>query len=141
CNQHRHDADRGRARMTWRRPVWALHVLIVGLALHNLVMSSLWRAGVRGTALTIVSAWKDVLLVVALALMIYARRGLPFKSAAADWLALSFGAPLAVSRGVPLSHSHLRGILQASLSGEPGSPGPALARIPAPAPAPARARA
>ena len=30
-----------------RRPVWALHVLIVGLALHNLVMALLWRAGVR----------------------------------------------------------------------------------------------
>ncbi len=32
-------------------------------------MALLWRAGVRGTALTIVSAWKDVLLVVALALV------------------------------------------------------------------------
>ena len=30
--------------MSWRRPVWALHVLIVGLALHNLVMALLWRA-------------------------------------------------------------------------------------------------
>ena len=37
----RHDADRRRPRMTLRRPVWALHVLIVGLALHNLVMSQL----------------------------------------------------------------------------------------------------
>ena len=31
--------------MTLRRPVWALYVLIVGLALHNLVMALLWRAG------------------------------------------------------------------------------------------------
>jgi O-Antigen ligase len=85
--------------MSLRRPVWALHVLIVGLALHNLVMSLLWRAGVRGTALTIVSGWKDVLLVVALALVLYARRGLPFKAAAADWLALVFGA-LVVLYGV-----------------------------------------
>ena len=31
-----------------RVPVWALHVLIVGLAVHNVVMVLLWRAGVRG---------------------------------------------------------------------------------------------
>jgi len=78
--------------MTLRRPVWALHVLIVGLALHNLVMALLWRAGVRGTALTVVAAWKDVLLVGALALVVAARRGLPFKASASDWLALAFGA-------------------------------------------------
>ena len=75
-----------------RRPVWALHVLIVGLALHNLVMSLLWRAGVRGTALTVVSAWKDVLLLVALAIVVASRRGLPFKASPTDWLALAFGA-------------------------------------------------
>jgi hypothetical protein len=76
--------------MTLRRPVWALYVLVVGLALHNLVMSLLWRAGVRGAALTAISAWKDVLLLVALALVVAARRGLPFKSSPADWLALAF---------------------------------------------------
>jgi hypothetical protein len=64
--------------MTLRRPVWALYVLIVGLALHNLVMSLLWRAGVRGTALTFVAAWKDVLLVAALALVVVAWGGRPF---------------------------------------------------------------
>jgi hypothetical protein len=85
--------------MTLRRPVWALHVLIVGLALHNLVMALLWRAGVRGTALTVVAAWKDVLLAGALALVVAARRGLPFKASAADWLALAFGA-LVVLYGV-----------------------------------------
>jgi len=37
--------------MTLRRPVWALYGLVVGLALHNFVMSQLWRAGVRGSAL------------------------------------------------------------------------------------------
>jgi hypothetical protein len=78
--------------MTLRRPVWALYVLIVGLALHNLVMSLLWRAGVRGTALTFVAAWKDVLLVAALALVVVAWRGRPFKATATDWLALAFGA-------------------------------------------------
>jgi O-Antigen ligase len=83
-----------------RRPVWALHVLIVGLALHNLVMALLWRAGLRGGALTVVAAWKDMLLLAALVLVVAARRSLPFKaSSAADWLALAFGA-LVVLYGV-----------------------------------------
>lgn len=75
-----------------KRPVWALYVLIVGLALHNLVMSQLWRAGVRGAALSAIAAWKDVLLLVALALVVRARRGLPFEVSPADRLALAFGA-------------------------------------------------
>jgi hypothetical protein len=82
-----------------RRPVWALYVLIVGLALHNLVMALLWRAGVRGAALTVAAAWKDVLLLVAFALIVAARRGLPFKASAPDWLALAYGA-LVVLYGV-----------------------------------------
>ncbi len=86
--------------MTLRRPVWALYVLIVGLALHNLLMALLWRAGVRGGVLTVVSAWKDVLLLAALVLVVVARRSLPFSaSSAADWLALAFGA-LVVLYGV-----------------------------------------
>jgi hypothetical protein len=74
-----------------RRPVWALHALIVGLAFHNLVMSQLWRAGVRGSSLTVVAAWKDVLLLVALALVVWGR-GVPRPASLADWLALVFGA-------------------------------------------------
>jgi hypothetical protein len=85
--------------VTLRRPVWVLYVLIVGLALHNLVVSLLWRAGVRGAALTVVAAWKDVMLLGALALVVAARRGLPFKASPADWLALAFGA-LVVCYGV-----------------------------------------
>jgi hypothetical protein len=77
--------------MTIRRPVWALHVLIAGLALHNLVVSELWRAGVRGGALTVVSAWKDVLLLAALALVVAGRHGLPLPATWADRLALAFG--------------------------------------------------
>jgi hypothetical protein len=72
--------------------VWAFYVLVVGLALHNLVMSQLWRAGVRGGALTVISAWKDVLLLAALVFVVWARRGLPFNAAPADWLALAFAA-------------------------------------------------
>jgi hypothetical protein len=85
--------------MNLKRPVWALHALIVGLALHNVVMALLWRAGVRGAALTVVSAWKDVLLLVALALVVRARGGLPFKGTLSDWLALAFGV-LVVLYGV-----------------------------------------
>ncbi|MDX6452357.1 MAG: hypothetical protein QOH16_2406 [Gaiellaceae bacterium] len=85
--------------MNLKRPVWALYALIVGLALHNVVMALLWRAGVRGGALTVVSAWKDVLLLVALVLVVRARGGLPFKGTLTDWLALAFGA-LVVLYGV-----------------------------------------
>ncbi len=79
--------------MTLRRPVWALHVLIVGLALHNVVMALLWRAGVRGAALSAIAAWKDVLLVLALVLVLAARRGRVRAPSVhpLDLLALAFG--------------------------------------------------
>ena len=89
--------------MNWRRPTWALYVLVVGLALHNLVMAMLWRAGVRGTALTVIAAWKDILLLVALVLVVVARRGLPFKGSATDWLALAFGAVVILYALLPQS--------------------------------------
>jgi hypothetical protein len=83
-----------------RRPVWALHVLIVGLALHNLVMALLWRAGVRGGALTVVSAWKDALLLVALVLVV---RRIRLGSTPVDWLALAFGALIVLYGLLPQS--------------------------------------
>jgi hypothetical protein len=70
-------------------------------------MALLWRAGVRGSALTVVAAWKDVLLLVALALVVRARGGLPFKGSLTDWLALAFGV-LVVVYGV-LAQSWLGG--------------------------------
>ncbi|HZT16796.1 MAG TPA: O-antigen ligase family protein [Gaiellaceae bacterium] len=84
------------------RPVWALHVLIVGLALHNLAMAELWQAGVRGTALTVVSAWKDVLLLLALLLVVRAR-GLRAPSTAGDVLGLVFGIFVVVYGLLPQS--------------------------------------
>ncbi len=72
-----------------RRPVWALHVLIVGLALHNLVMSQLYRAGVRGGWLSAVAAWKDVLLLGALAVVLWGLRGRNLELLLVDWLALA----------------------------------------------------
>ena len=90
--------------MSLRRPVWALYVLIVGLAVHNLVMSQLWRAGVRGGALSAIAGWKDVLLLVALGLVVWHRRGLPFdRSYVVDWLALAFGAFVVVYAVLPQS--------------------------------------
>jgi hypothetical protein len=104
--------------MNLRRPVWALHVLIVGLALHNVAMALLWRAGLRGAGLTVVSAWKDVLLLVALALVVRARGGLPFKGSSTDWLALGFGALVVLYGLLPQSwlggHATDRGVLYAA---------------------------
>ena len=89
--------------MSIRRPVWALHVLVVGLALHNLVVSQLWRAGVRGAALTAISAWKDVLLAAALVALFVARRGRLFSPGWCDWLALAFAAFVIVYGLIPQS--------------------------------------
>ena len=57
----------------WRRPVVALYVFVVGLALHNAVMDALYAAGIHGHALTAIQAWKDVLLLVALASVAFER--------------------------------------------------------------------
>ena len=51
----------------WRRPIVALYVFIVGLALHNLVMALLYDAGLRDGAIDAVQAWKEALLAVAVA--------------------------------------------------------------------------
>ncbi len=69
----------------------ALVVLIVGLALHNLVMAELWDAGIRGTSLDVVAAWKDVLLAAALAIAVLGARSLPLTTWA-DRLALVYAA-------------------------------------------------
>jgi len=89
-------------RLQWvRRPVWALHVLIVGLALHNLVMSELYRAGVRGAPLSAIAAWKDVLLAAAV-LLVWARRPRP-ALILVDWLALAFAAFVLLYAVIPQS--------------------------------------
>src|SRR2546421_11379591 len=55
------------AVLVWRRPVVALYLFIVGLALHNAAMAALYAAGVRGATLTGIAAWQEILLAVALA--------------------------------------------------------------------------
>ena len=77
--------------MTHRLPRVALLVLVVGLALHNLTMALFWQAGVRNTALDVVAAWKDVLLLVAVALALAAAGSIP-RLVRADRLALAYGA-------------------------------------------------
>ena len=75
-----------------RLPVWALLAFVVALPFHNLAMALLWDAGVRDVALDAVSAWKEVLLALALGVIVWRRRGLPFKSTSTDWLALAYTA-------------------------------------------------
>ena len=104
----------------WRRPVAALYLFVVGLALHNAVMAALYAAGVRGSTLTAITAWKEILLTVALARVVYdcaRERRLPFRPAAADWLALGFAALAAVYALVP----------QSALGGQAGHRAVALA--------------
>lgn len=79
----------------WRRPIVALYIFVVGLALHNLVMALLYDAGVRGNALDVVQAWKEVLLATAVARVAadaIRERRLPFRLGIVDWLALGFAA-------------------------------------------------
>ena len=66
---------------TDRFPRWALIAFVVALPFHNLVMAELWDAGVRDLALDVVSAWKEVLLAAALAIVVWRHRGVPFKAA------------------------------------------------------------
>jgi hypothetical protein len=94
------------AAAVWRRPVVALYLFVAGLALHNAVMASLYRAGVRGSTLTTIAAWKEILLAVALARVIQEalrERRMPFRPGAADWLALAFGALVVVYALIPQS--------------------------------------
>ncbi|HEY2327176.1 MAG TPA: O-antigen ligase family protein [Gaiellaceae bacterium] len=90
--------------MTARRfALWALYVLIPGLALHNLVMAELWHAGVRGTSLTVIAAWKDVLLLAALGALLVAHRRVPRPTNIVDWLALVFGVLIVLYGLIPQS--------------------------------------
>jgi hypothetical protein len=96
----------GAAALVWRRPAAALFFFLVGLAVHNAVMAALYGAGVRGGTLTAITAWKEILLAVALARV--ARdalrdRRLPFRPAAVDRLAFAFAALAIVYLFIPQS--------------------------------------
>jgi hypothetical protein len=84
-----------------RIPRWALVAFILALPFHNLVMAELWDAGVRGFALDVVSAWKEVLLAAALVVVVWRRRGIPFKASAVDWLAFAYAAIVVLYALIP----------------------------------------
>jgi O-Antigen ligase len=92
------------AALVWRRPVAALYAWVVGLAVHNAVMAALYGAGVRGSALTAIQAWKEILLAVALARVVVdagRERRLPFRFGLVDALALAFAAVVCVYAVLP----------------------------------------
>ena len=108
------------AAAVWRRPVAALFLYLVGLALHNAVMAALYAAGVRGSTLTAITAWKEILLALALAhvaLDAGRERQLPFRPWLGDWLALAFAALVCIYAVIP----------QSALGGHAGSHAVALA--------------
>ena len=76
--------------MIERLPRWSLYAFIALLPLHNLVMAELWDLGVRDFALDVVSAWKEVLLALALGAIVWRQRGIPFKATPTDYLALVY---------------------------------------------------
>jgi hypothetical protein len=82
-----------------KRPLWILYAFIVGLAVHNIAAAELYDAGLRGTALDVVSAWKEVLLAVGLVLVY--RHGLTFRPALVDWLAVAYGGVVVVYALIP----------------------------------------
>jgi O-Antigen ligase len=90
----------------WRRPLVTLVLFVVGLALHNAVMAALYGAGVRGSTLTAITAWKEILLAVALGRLLWGAwqaRALPFAWGVADSLALAFAALCVVYALIPQS--------------------------------------
>jgi hypothetical protein len=85
-----------------KRPVWALHVFVVGLALHNLVMAELWDAGLHGRWLELVSAWKEALLALCI-ITVWWRGWRTFRPRWRDWLALAYAAVVVVWAVLPQS--------------------------------------
>ena len=94
------------AAFVWKRPVVALYLFVVGLALHNAAMAALYAAGVRGSTLTAIAAWKEILLAVALARVIQnalRARALPFRPGIVDAFALAYGVLVVVYALIPQS--------------------------------------
>jgi hypothetical protein len=106
--------------VVWRAPLVALYLFVVGLALHNAAMAALYAAGVRGTTLTAITAWKEILLAVALVrvgLEAASARRIPFRWRALDSLAVAFAAVAVLYALIP----------QSALGGAAGTKAVALA--------------
>jgi hypothetical protein len=87
-----------------RRPAVALYLFVLGLPLHNIVMSLLYGGGVRGGTLDAIQAWKEILL--AAALLSVASKSLllgrlPFRPGLVDVLALVFAALVVLYALIP----------------------------------------
>jgi hypothetical protein len=78
-----------------------LFAFVLLLPFHNIAMAGLWDLGVRDVALDVVSAWKEVLLALALGALVWKRRGIPFKSTSTDWLAFLYAAFVVVYAVIP----------------------------------------
>jgi len=78
----------------------ALLALVLGLVLHNAAMAQLWEVGVRGRALDVAAAWKEVLLLLALAAALWGARGVP-KVTLVDLLAACYAGIVIVYALVP----------------------------------------
>jgi O-Antigen ligase len=94
------------AYLVWRWPAAALYAWIVGLAAHNAVMAALYGAGVRGGALTALQAWKEILLAVALARVLFDAvrlRRLAFRIHPADAFAVTFALLVCLYAVLPQS--------------------------------------
>jgi O-Antigen ligase len=92
------------AAVVWRRPIVALPLFVVGLAMHNAAMDALHAAGVTGRPLTAIQAWKEILLAVAIARVVtdaVRARRLPFRPQLADGLALAFAAIVVLYAVIP----------------------------------------
>jgi hypothetical protein len=94
------------ATAVWKRPVVALYLFLVGLAVHNAVMAALYEAGVRGNVLTAITAWKEILLAVALLRVVrdaWDVRSLPFRPGIVDAIAVAFAVLVLVYAVIPQS--------------------------------------
>ncbi|MEX2210729.1 MAG: NUDIX domain-containing protein [Gaiellaceae bacterium] len=76
------------AWLVWRRPLYALYAFLVGLAFHNAAFMGLWLAGAEGWQLTVLQAWKEILLGTAL-LSVVVHRQLPRRLWWLDWAVLA----------------------------------------------------
>jgi hypothetical protein len=101
-----------------RRPVVALYLFVLGLPLHNIVMSLLYGGGVRGHSLDAIQAWKEILLAAALLSVLghsLLLGRLPFRPSAVDALALAYAAIVVLYALIPQSaldgHAGARAIL------------------------------
>jgi hypothetical protein len=94
------------AVIVFRRPIVALYAFVLGLPLHNIVMSLLYGGGIRGHALDAIQAWKEIVLAAALVSVAVAAvrvRRLPFRPMLVDWFALAYAAVVILYALIPQS--------------------------------------